>query len=366
MPVEDFPPAINTARYFAQKPGWDVSLCTNRSHLGRAEFRHEAVDVVRGIFPTGKSGIRRFLAYGSFHLKSLFKLLKIKPDVILYIEPHSALPAFLSRLFTRRPRIFIHYHEYHSPAEFDKPGMRMAKWFHHLEKYWLYPAAEWISQTNESRLKLFLEDNPEIATSKLNILPNYPPSCWWEGVNRAWPQAEAGKQPLRIVYVGALSRADTFIEEAVAWVKELGPATAILDIYSYNLHGETRAWLNDEADDQIRFHDQGIAYDELPQLLRGFHAGLILYKSNTPNYVYNATNKLFEYLACGLDVIYPRQMIGVKSFASLVTRPRVIECDFENMVGFSFQPDERQWLPVSGKKYCCETELARLEQAMLE
>ena len=303
MPVEDFPPAMNMARYFAEQPGWDVSLCTNRNHLGRREFLHEALEVVRGIFPSGTSGIRRLLAYGSFHVKSFVHLLKKRPDVILYIEPHSAFPVFLSRLFTRRPRIFIHYHEYHSPEEFQKPGMRMARWFHSLEKSRLYPVAQWISQTNESRMKLFHEGNPEIDVSKMAVLPNFPPASWWDGENRAWTLETA---PLRLVYVGALSRVDTFIEEAVAWIKEMGPTEATLDIYSYNLHGETRAWLNRVADDQIRFHDQGIAYDELPQVLRRFHVGLILYKGNTPNYVHNASNKLFEYLSCGLDVIYPK------------------------------------------------------------
>ena len=109
----------------------------------------------------------------------------------------------------------------------------MARWFHRLEKSWLYPVAELISQTNESRVKLFLEDHPEVDPSKMAIVPNYPPLAWWEGENHAWSGGELGLRPLRYVYVGALSRADTFIEEAVTWIRNLGREAATLDIFSY-------------------------------------------------------------------------------------------------------------------------------------
>ena len=108
-----------------------------------------------------------------------------------------------------------------------------------------------------------------------------------------------------------------------------------------------------------------MAYDDLPDLLRDFHAGLILYKGNTPNYIYNETNKLFEYLACGLDVLYPRQMVGVKPYVCRDARPRVIECEFENMDGFAYEVGGRMLLPAMGKQFHCEVEMGRLEKAML-
>jgi hypothetical protein len=238
--------------------------------------------------------------------------------------------------------------------------MRMAGWFHRLEKSRLYPEANWISQTNETRMKLFLDDNSEIQPSQAAVLPNYPPSAWWNGENRAWSGLQP-VAPIRFVYVGALSRADTFIEEAVSWIRGLGSEKATLDIFSYNLQAETRCWLRSVAGDGIRFHEEGIPYDDLPQRLRDFHAGLILYKGNTPNYIHNASNKLFEYLACGLDVLYPRQMEGVAPYACGDRRPRVIERDFYDRQEFSYSVQGRQQLPPMEERYCCETELARLE-----
>ncbi len=363
MPIEYFPPAVNMVKYFSGKNEWAVSVCTNWNHLGREDFSDSLVEMVRGTFPTGRSGLNRIFAYLSFHLKSFFHILKNKPDFILYIEPHSAFPVFLSRLVFRRALIFIHYHEYHSPEEFLKPGMRMAKWFHGIEKKWLYPTASWISQTNGDRLRMFLQDNPGVDVDKATVLPNYPSASWWSGKNKAW-EGNNVAEFTRLVYVGALSRVDTFIEEIVNWVKSKTPRFT-LDIYCYNLHPETRSYLRQATDGQVRFHEQGIPYEDLPGLLRTFHAGLILYKGNTPNYVHNASNKLFEYLACGLDVIYPNQMEGVKPFRTGTSRPRVIECDFENLSSFSYTVQNRQMLPPVSEQYDCESELGRLEQSML-
>ena len=364
--MEYFPPVMNMARFFALQDQWDVSVCTNRNQLGRQDFSSSSVTLIRGSFPTGKRGIKRIFSYLSFHLKSLDHLLTSRPDVILYIEPHSALPVFLSRLIRRKGRLFIHYHEYHRPDDFDKPGMRMARWCNHLEKAWLYPVADWISQTNEDRLKLFLKDHPGIDPSRTGVLPNYPPASWWSGRNKAWQEVKAGDEPIRMVYVGALSRADTFIEEVVTWIVNLASPAVTLDIFSFNMHEETRTYLKNVANERIRLHEGGVDYDDLPDLLREYHVGLILYRGNTPNYVYNASNKLFEYLACGLDVIYPRQMKGVKPYARSSSKPRVIECDFERIDIFSYTLDGRELLPPAQTTVTCESVLAGLEKAMLQ
>lgn len=51
--------------------------------------------------------------------------------------------------------------------------------------------------------------------------------------------------------------------------------------------------------------DSGINYSDLPGVIRAYDVGVILYNGHIANYVFNAPNKLFEYLACGLDVWSP-------------------------------------------------------------
>jgi len=86
----------------------------------------------------------------------------------------------------------------------------------------------------------------------------------------------------------------------------------------------------------IRFFPKGVEYDDLPGVLRQYHAGVILYRAETLNYRFNETNKLFEYLSCGLDVWYSHRMEGIRPHARIDICPRVIECDFENM-------EAREW-----------------------
>jgi hypothetical protein len=58
---------------------------------------------------------------------------------------------------------------------------------------------------------------------------------------------------------------------------------------------------------------------------------VIIYRAETLNYRYNETNKLFEYLICGLDVWYSHRMEGIRLHARVQVYPRVIECDFVKM-----------------------------------
>ena len=58
---------------------------------------------------------------------------------------------------------------------------------------------------------------------------------------------------------------------------------------------------------------------------------MILYNGHIPNYIYNAPNKLFEYLACGLDVWFPIEMIGCYQYITNKKFPRVVSLDFQNL-----------------------------------
>jgi len=72
-------------------------------------------------------------------------------------------------------------------------------------------------------------------------------------------------------------------------------------------------------------------YNDLPSILAGYHIGVILYNGSIPNYVINAPNKLFEYLACGLDVIFPAEVKGCYPYITVGTYPKVTMLDFKNL-----------------------------------
>lgn len=362
LPAEMYPPLLNMTRYFAGTGKWELTLFTTANHLGRPAFEQPDVRIHRGSAPGVLGRWRRLWAYAVWQLTTLARLLILRPDVVVYIEPQSSFPIYLLSFFRRRLPLFIHHHEYHEPKQFLRPGMTMARWFHRLEKSRLFPRAHWISQTNEDRLRLFLGDHPGVRPETGRVLPNYPPASWLAGPNRAW---ERGGLPLRMVYVGSVSLRDTFIAEMVEWVTRQPPGSVELHIYAYNLDAETREFLIRNSSVAVRFHAEGIEYDDLPHVLRDYHVGLILYRARTLNYRFNASNKLFEYLACGLDVIFPSTMEGVKPYARSDGAPRVMEVDFETGEGLQMPiPAKRGKSGIVYNVPTADEVLIKMEQEM--
>lgn len=365
FPLEQYPPATNLLDYFAAQPDWRVSVYSCRNDRGLPDYEDPRVSARRFWFPSRSlKAPRRWIAYTWFPIGVLLGLFSTRPNVLLYVEPHSALPAFLYCLISRRCRLFVHYHEYRDRDEYLQPGMRLVRLGYWIERRFLYRRAEWISQTNHDRNRLFHEDLPAVDASKLEILPNYPPREWSEGARAAWRRCDDG--PLRLVYVGAVSLRDTFIGPLVDWMTgEDSPGDVTLDIYSHNNDAETCEFLESASCDSIRFHRRGIAYHDLPTVLVDHHVGLILYRANTRNYVYNASNKLFEYLAMGLDVWYPPQMLGVKPYAERESWPRVLETDFLRLPELDLKGRrDRTSIPESSACYWSDDALASLRDRM--
>ena len=132
-----------------------------------------------------------------------------------------------------------------------------------------------------------------------------------------------------------------------------------------NTDAETEEYLKALTDPRIRFCNGGVDYENLPEVLSKYHVGLILYRGNTRNYIFNAPNKLFEYLICGLDVWYPPTMLGVKPYARDDAWPRVIEVDFEKMGSLDLDRlRSREGLPNVPWTKSCESQLSILEAEM--
>jgi len=241
--------------------------------------------------------------------------------------------------------------------------MRLVRIYHWLEKKFIFQRAEWISQTNTDRIQFFQRDFPDIDSTRLHELPNLPPQLWMETPNRAW-KTQDGK--LRLVYVGSLSCEDTFIRELVEWMDSDSAANCELDVYSYNHTSEVKQLFEANTNSRISFHEDGVAYEQLPEVLSEYHVGLILYRATTTNYMFNASNKLFEYLALGLDVWYPSQMLGVKPYARCDRAPRVVEVEFEQLASMTMPSMlERNRLPLCPSTDSCESALIPLQSTLL-
>jgi len=325
-PLEFFPPVTNLLNFFSSGlTKFNVYVFTTHNNKKRKIFQHKSVKIRRYLFPLPEeNAIIRGLKYSCFFIGSLFQLILKKPDTIIYYETISSWPVYVySKYINKKCNIFIHFHEYASQEWYLK-YMKLVRYFHKLELDYLYDKAIWISQTNKSRLKIFSQDNFTINANKLKVLPNYPPKSWSINKNQ-----EKKSDKIRLVYIGSLSFEGTFISEFCNWVSTQN--NFIFDVYSYNIHDEVRSFLNQFDDGKINFYEDGVDYQEIPNLLKKYDVGIILHKAFNENYKYNATNKLFEYLICDLDVWFPNEMLGCQEFSSINTWPVVTGMDFKNL-----------------------------------
>ncbi|MFO1000118.1 MAG: hypothetical protein U0936_07265 [Planctomycetaceae bacterium] len=364
LPLEYYPPVTNALQYFSHRSDIYALAISCGNEKGRPAFHNERVQTQRFRFGRrSDSFLRRWKCSLSWHWHAAKAMKEFAPDVVLYYEPHSALAAFIYyRWFNGTARLFIHHHEYYAAEDYRKRGNRLTRLNHYFERQYLLPRADWVSQTNLDRLRFFQSDNPEVDARKCHVMPNLPPRNWMlSGSCRQ----ESSTLTFRLVYVGSVSVHDTFIGPLVNWLLANTSSRVSLDIFAYNCDPATREFLHKSHGEIVRFHERGVDYEQLPDLLCQFDVGVILYRCHTVNYKYNASNKLFEYLMCGLDVWYPPAMLGVKPYARDDLWPRVVEVDFENLDRLDLgKLRSRDGLPNKPWTESCESQLAILEAEM--
>jgi hypothetical protein len=357
LPLEYYPPVTNFLNYAVSNDRLKINVYSTNNNKNRKEYINEGLNLIKrfSLPDENDNNFERIFKYLKFNLFSFISLIINNPKEILYFESFSAAPVYwYLRLFGKNKRLRIHYHEYDSP-DWYKNGMRLVKIYHKYEQEFLYKKANWISQTNSKRIELFLKDNPQVNEEKMQILPNYPPKSW---LNKTTEIARKEKKEIKTVYVGSLSLKDTYIKEYCEWVvKQNGKVT--FDIFSYNLHDDTKIYLKNLNSEEIRFFNEGLKYDSIPQVLKDYDVGLILYKALTDNFKYNAPNKLFEYMACGLEIWFSVKMKGCVPYIR-AQNPRIIPVDFLNIENVTLLK-AKTGIPTSiSQKYTAEEALAPL------
>ncbi len=326
-PLELYPPVQNLLNVLGKKNAEKriTVLTTNVSvsTLKNIEYCSPGIKIKR----LGVSGIqigtfKRYLTYFYFNIGALVTLIFKRPESLLYFETISSFPAYLyKKYFNSKVNVFIHYHEYTSPDEYEK-GMIQTRYFHKYEK-WIYQRSNWLSHTNEYRLKQFVDDIKPVIINNPRVLPNYPPENW------PCKQIDHIGTPVKAVYIGALSLKTMYVKQFVEYVIEQ-KGNLLFDIYAYNIDGETKRYLQGQNNDWIKLK-AGVNYLDLPDILKQYEVGVVLYKGHISNYIYNAPNKLFEYYASGLDIWFPQIMKGSLPYVTHNTYPKIMALDFDRL-----------------------------------
>ena len=155
-----------------------------------------------------------------------------------------------------------------------------------------------------------------------------------------------------------------YFKEVAQWVKKHN-SEITLDIYSKNILDDVQKYLLELDCEEIQVKG-AINYDQIPEILRSYHVGLIIYKGVTQNVKYCAPNKLFEYWACGLDIWFSTDLETSKNYKTSGVYPKVIEVDFMNLDDFDWKAAwDKEGLAYSPSPYFAEEVLNELYQAII-
>ena len=322
QPLEKYPPVMNCIRDLENEKVEVVSIFTTR-------FQNNWFSSSYPIYRLGNyttSRWSRYWTYLYFNFVSFFFLCIYRPKKVLYYETYSSWPVYWYKKLFPAVLVFIHFHEYVSEKE-KKESSAYYKYLL-IKETALLKKAIWISHTNEDRMRLFQQDFPFVSKDQCYILPNYPPTNW---AIRA-QQIRNNRQVTtvkRMVYVGALGLDTTYIREIAVWIDEQeGDFT--LDIYSGNMDRAVLEYIYNLKSSFISIH-KATPYFDLPEVLATYDIGLVLYKGHIPNYVYNVPNKVYEYLACGLQVLCSHDLISTSNFKDKYSIKKISIIDFNDL-----------------------------------
>ena len=315
---EKYPPVINLCRYLI-KEQLNFSIHTRSCH------RHDKHVIIT------KPRKKNILSFFNFQFKTIFIILKKRPSHVLYYDSLSCIGVFTSlfflKFFKKETVLIAHHHEYDFFNDRINNSFTGALSFYFERK--LFKKIDFFSQTNIHRIKLFendLQKNGLDIPKSFFIWPNYPPDFWFNN-------NQFSKKQNLILFIGTIGTESFYIDELIDFIRNNQE-------YTFHFYLSNFDKLNFLDFPLTKFENcrffKSVKYDELQLIIPKYDIGLILYKPNHPNLIYNETNKLYEYLIFGLDVIVPIKMYSIKE---LCQKNKLIE---EKVFFFEKNLDEIQ------------------------
>ncbi len=326
--IEKYPPVMNFIfDTLEENPSQKILVFTTKNTTSYSTPDFPNTKIYR--FGTISSNpVKRYASYLWFNLMSSVVLIMNRIDQITVFETLSIFPLWpVSKKFKSK-KGHIHFHEYVSDSERSASSAYMKILFkledQLLKKYTC-------SQTNEDRKRLFLIDKPFLKSEMVEVRPNIPPKSWWNKYGQFKIPSTDGK--IRLVHVGACDDKTMYVREVLDWVNA-NQDQLELTIISQQLDEQTRDLIALYNTVSVKLLAP-INYYELPKELVKYDVGLVLYKGHIPNYVYNVPNKVFEYLACGLEVMADIKLLSTENLK--LSKIKIIDFEKLNSVRIFFK-----------------------------
>ncbi len=298
--VEFYPPTLNAIEVLSDK--YDEVIVLHRdTKESKYDFANNVIVFKSGEFikineTQSKSYWWKLNSFLTF-CKSFFRLIKIfKPDLILIYDPIPLLSYKLIKIFKNvKSKVWYHNHDLLTKNNVNRFSI---SWFAMLNEKSYINNVDVFSLPSLLRMRYFNLKN-------ISLLPNYPSLKLISQIKEI-KNSKKTSDKLKIIYQGVISEGHG-IEEiiiAASHIQEI--EFSIVGIYDNNYLVKINKLINTyNVSSRVKIHPFFDNYKSLLKFTTEHDVGIGLYMNNNEmnKTMGTASNKIFEYIACGLVVL---------------------------------------------------------------
>lgn len=298
--VEFYPPTINAIEVLSDKYD-EVIILHRNTKVKKYIFADNVKEFISGDFVSIndtqiKSYWWKLKSFFSF-CKSFYRLIKnYKPDLILIYDPIPLLSFKIIQLFTNiKAKTWYHNHDLLTEKNVKRFSI---SWFAMLNEKTFIHNVDVFSLPSKLRMTYFNSD-------KISLLPNYPSLKLITKINY-FNKIKSDSSKLKIIYQGMISEGHGIEEIIIATSEIRNIEFSIVGFYNDDYINKLRGLIDTyDVNSKVKIYPFFDDYKSLLAFTSEHDVGVGLYMNNNEmnSTMGTASNKIFEYIACGLVVL---------------------------------------------------------------
>lgn len=301
---EAYPPTLNAISELSKS--FDSISIIHRPHIkGSWEYPQNVKAIASGKFVTSReqeiSGtVKKIFFFLQFILNLFKECREKKPAVILLYDVHAL---FAYRLI--RPLLFfkhIFWYHNHDVSELHRERKYSIGWFACKAEKKLFASMDIFTLPSAERLTFFPIDT---LKGKYFIIPNYPSLNFY----KSFYEPKKSIKEVALIFQGRIAEGHG-LEEIILLLAEEIQGKKIRLVLKGNCpesykHGLLRLASEYNVSDRISFYGF-TPYAEVPKISASCHIGIAIFAKKETMHITlgTASNKIYEYAAAGLPVLY--------------------------------------------------------------
>jgi glycosyltransferase involved in cell wall biosynthesis len=303
---DHYPPTINAIHLLAEY--FDVVLIGRNQNLHFWEYPANVIVHRLGKYTSVRereqqSPVNKIWEYINF--VSQARLLLKDVSLIYAYDAFGYVAAYLSHLMQTRSIILI-YHNHDLNGQLF-PLSSLSGWVQKAERKWVHKANLVVLPSNE---RAFLFKKLTNFNGKLIIVPNFPRKIYFKENPNFKNIISERLQKVTILLQGSISIKNSLLEliDSLTYLDNSIELKLIGPLQEEEKHLMKDLAIRNKVADRVKYF-LPVPYNELPSHTWEASIGVCLYKKTDINHqtMGTASNKIYEYAACGLPVIVSDQ-----------------------------------------------------------